>query len=570
MTLINRIICKTCFALMAIMTLSLPVYADNFKPVSAKQGMVVSEHQLASQVGIDILRAGGNAIDAAIAVGYALAVVNPCCGNIGGGGFMTIHFADGKDLFINFREKAPLKATKNMFATNNADDGSTQGYLAVATPGTVLGLDTVLHKYGTMSRKQVMAPAIRLAKEGFIVTPYLANQLHGFTDKFRTQPNVAAIFLKNNEPLQAGDRLTQQNLANTLSLIAEQGPTAFYHGSIATSIVNASQANGGILTLADLANYSITETKPLQCKYHGYTIVSVTPPSSGGVTLCEMLNILEYFPLTTMGFHSPSSIRNIVETMRYGYADRNSKLGDPNFVNNPTKRLLSTEYAKKISDTITQSNNAPLTAPTAPTTPTATKHELTDTTHYSVIDNKGNAVAVTYTLNGFFGAGVIAGDTGFFLNDEMDDFTTQPGVANKFNLLQQNANAIQPGKRPLSSMTPTIILKDGHLFMVLGSPGGPRIITAVLLTILNVLDYGMNLQQAVNAPRFHFQGSPNEIDIEPLALPFTTIKHLQFSGYSVVPQHTWAAVEAIMIDPVDGTFYGANDIRRPDGAAVGY
>lgn len=548
--------------LLLFILFSSPIYAAT-QPVTAKQGMVVSEHRLASLVGIDILRAGGNAIDAAIAVGYALAVVNPCCGNIGGGGFMTLHLADGKEVFINFREKAPLRATKTMFLKNKVANESTQGYLAVATPGTVLGLDAVLQKYGTMTRKQVMAPAIRLATEGFLVTPYLENQLQPFTDRFRKQPNVAAIFLKNNNPLKTGDRLIQKDLARTLTLISESGPTIFYRGAIAITLVNASNAHNGLLSLKDFSNYNISTSAPLHCEYHGYTIISATPPSSGGITLCEMLMILENLPLAKMGYHSFISTRSIVEALRYSYADRNSKLGDPDFVHNPIEQLLSPDYTKNMSDTIIHSNSVPKVIPNS------TTHELTDTTHYSVIDNKGNAVAVTYTINGLFGAGVIAGDTGFFLNNEMDDFTTQPGVANKFNLIQHDANAIQPGKRPLSSMSPTIVMKDGRVFMVLGSPGGPRIITAVLLTILNVLDYGMNIQQAVDAPRFHFQGSPNEIDIEPYALPFTTIKQLEFAGYPVVTQHTWSAVEAIVVGS-DGTFYGANDVRRPDGEAAGY
>lgn len=530
--------------------------------ISAKQGMVVSEHRLASEVGRDILQAGGNAIDAAVAVGYALAVVNPCCGNIGGGGFMTIHLASGKDIFINFREKAPLNATKNMFIHSHPTNNTTNGYLAVAVPGTVMGLDSVLQQYGTMTRRQVMEPAIRLARQGFIVTPYLANQLQDFTDAFRKQPNIAGIFLKNNQPLQVGDRLIQTDLAATLTLIANQGPNAFYHGSIAREIVKASKANDGILSLADFSQYTIEKSAPLYCHYHGYTIISASPPSSGGVTLCEMLNILDNFPLSNLHYRSPIEVRDIVEAMRYGYADRNSKLGDPDFINDPIQQLLSLDYAKKISNEIMHST-------IAPSTNTLTnKHELTDTTHYSVIDRQGNAVAVTYTLNGFFGAGVMAGRTGFFLNNEMDDFTTQPGVANKFNLIQQDANAIQPGKRPLSSMTPTIIMRDGHVFMVLGSPGGPRIISAVLLTILNIIDNGMMLQQAIDAPRFHYQGTPDEIDIEPFAFPFATIKQLEFNGYHIVTQHVWSAVEAILVK--DGIFYGANDKRRPDGAAAGY
>lgn len=521
---------------------------------SSMQGMVVTEHRLASQIGAEILRDGGNAIDAAVAVGYALAVVNPCCGNLGGGGFMVAHLTNGKDIFLNFREKAPLKATRTMFQHANSGTNSTYGYLSVAVPGTVLGLDTALKKYGTLSRNRVMAPAIRLAKEGFVVTPYLANQL---------TPAVTATLLKEKRLLMPGDKLIQHDLANTLDAIANQGPSVFYQGPIAKAIVNASQAQGGILSLDDFAQYDVEETTPVYCRYRDYTIISAAPPSSGGVTLCEMLQILENLSLNTINYRSPLSIHAIVEAMRYSYADRNSKLGDPLFVHNPIDILLSREYAKKISLNILRSTIAPKHTIANPS------HELTDTTHYSVIDKYGNAVAVTYTLNGFFGSGMMAENTGFFLNNEMDDFATQPGVANKFNLVQQDANAIQSGKRPLSSMTPTIVMHDNHVFMIIGSPGGPRIITAVLLTLLNVLDYGMTIQQAVNAPRFHFQGFPDEINIEPFALPFATIKQLELNGYHITSQHTWSAVEAILVNPSNGMYFGANDIRRPDGKAVG-
>ena len=513
-------------------------------PVVASHGMVVTEQRLASEVGAAILQQGGNAIDAAVAVGYALAVVDPCCGNIGGGGFMTIHLANGRNIFVNFREKAPLKASKNMFR----NEQSVKGFLAAGVPGTVLGLDTVLQKYGTMTRKQVMAPAIQLADQGFPVSTYFANQMRTFVADFRAQPNVAAIFLKNNQPYQPGERLIQKELAYTLKLIAEKGPDVFYRGAIAKTLVAASNKNGGIWTLNDLSQYTVNESAPIQCHYRGYTILSAPPPSSGGVALCEMLNILSDFPLQTMRFHNATSVRAIVETMRVAFTDRNKKLGDPDFIKNPVSDLLSQSYAKKISVRI---------------------HELTDTTHYSVLDGKGNAVAVTYTINGFFGAKVIAGHTGFFLNNEMDDFATKVGRPNKFGLVQYDANAIAPGKRPLSSMTPTLVMKNNQLFMILGSPGGPRIITAVLLTLLNVIDYGFNIQDAVNAPRFHYQGEPDTIFYEPLAFTFFTAHQLEQWGYTLTPQQAWSAVEAILIDPRTHVIYGANDARKPDGAAIG-
>ncbi len=535
------------------------------QPLIAKHGMVVSENKLASQIGSDILRAGGNAVDAAVAVGYALAVVNPCCGNIGGGGFMTIHFANGKDTVLNFREKAPLKAKGNMYLDaqgNVMQDKSTLGYLAVAVPGTVLGLDTALQRYGSMTRTQVMAPAIKLAQQGYTLTPYEAKLLQVHTNYFREEKNVAHIFLKNGQPYQAGERLIQHDLANTLTLIAQQGPNVFYKGQIAKEIVKSSQAHGGILTLKDFSSYKVKELAPLHCTYRGYALILPPPPSSG-ITLCEMLNILENFSLNKSHYGSAQDLHLIVETMRYGFTDRNTKLGDPDFVTNPIEQLLSKKYAASLSKKIKASNVA---------TPSNIKikfHEQTDTTHYSVVDSKGNAVAVTYTLDGFFGAKVIADHTGFFLNDEMDDFTVKPGTENKFELVQSDKNRIQPGKRPFSSMTPTIVMKGDHLFMVLGSPGGPRIITSVLLTLLNVIDYGLNIKEAIHAPRYHYQVIPDTIDLEPFALTFFTAKELTSRGYHLRPQKPWSAVEAIVVG-TDGTLYGANDERRPDGAAVGY
>lgn len=535
------------------------------QPISAKQGMVVTEQHLASQVGADILRAGGNAIDAAVAVGYALAVVNPCCGNIGGGGFMTLHLANGKNVIINFRERAPLAAKKDMYLDSKGNvipDKSTTGYLAVGVPGTVMGLETALKNYGTMTRQQVIAPAIALAENGYILTPGDIKLLTLNTDNFKKQANIAAIFLKNGKPYQVGDRLIQKDLANTLKLISKNGTDVFYKGKIAQDIVSASKANGGILSLNDFSDYRIEELTPVYCTYHGYTIISVPPPSSGGVTLCEMLNILEAYPLKKLGANSAQSIHYTVEAMRYAFADRNDKLGDPDFVSNPIQKLLSKNYAKQIRTQISPNH--------AGTSNQINVHEGVNTTHYSIVDKFGNAVAVTYTLNSYYGAQVIADNTGFFLNDEMDDFTSKLNAPNKFGLIQGNQNSIQPGKRPLSSMTPTIITKNNQVVMVVGSPGGPRIITATLLTILNVFDYGMNIQEAVNAKRFHHQWLPNVIDTEPNAFSIDLISKLKTMSYQIHPQNPWGAVEAIYIDPTTKIIYGANDFRKPAGEAAGY
>jgi gamma-glutamyltranspeptidase/glutathione hydrolase len=535
-------------------------------PGSSKHFMVVSERREATQAGVDILKAGGNAIDAAVAVGYALAVVNPCCGNIGGGGFMMIHLASGKNTFINFREKAPALANKNMYLDKSGNvraDATTKGYLAVGVPGTVLGLDTALQKYGTMSRKQVMAPAIALAMKGYHVTAYDDKLFRKFLADFRSQPNVAKIFLDHDQLIAPGSKLVQEDLARTLLLISDKGADVFYKGKIAEEIVAASHRYGGILQLSDFASYTVEELSPLNCKYHGLTLLTAPPPSSGGVAICEMLGILERFPLSSSGFRSFATVRSIVEAMRYGFTDRNKYLGDPDFVSNPVSSLLSKSYTEKIAQEIQGSQRAPQSE----VAPSLT--ELTDTTHYSIVDGEGNAVAVTYTLNGFFGARVIAGDTGFFLNDEMDDFAVKPGVANKFGLVQYDKNQIEPLKRPLSSMAPTIVLRDGRVFLVLGSPGGPRIISSVLLTLINVLDFGMSINQAVDAPRFHYQALPDEVSMEPLALPFLTRALLRMKGYHLQPEAYWSAVEAIAVDLASGELHGANDRRRPDGLAMG-
>ncbi len=544
-------------------------HADNELPVAAKNDMVVSEQHLASQVGADILRAGGNAVDAAVAVGYALAVVEPCCGNIGGGGFLTLHMSGSRNVFINFRERAPLLATSNMFLDSKGvfqPLKSTVGYLAVATPGTVMGLDTALTKYGTLTRQQVMAPAIKLAREGYLLQAADIKTLGLDTGNFARSPNVKKIFLKNGRPFKAGEKLIQTDLANTLQLISDHGTDAFYQGAIAQTIVDASQKNGGILTLKDFNEYTAEIMKPLDCDYRGFTILSAPPPSSGGVVLCEMLHILDGYSLSSYPYHSAKATHYIVEAMRFAFADRNNQLGDPDFVTNPIDVLTDKDYAAEIRKKIPADN-----AVKSATINISTAHkEGVSTTHYSVVDKFGNAVAVTFTLNAFFGAQVIAGNTGFFLNDEMDDFTAKPNTPNKFGLIEGEKNKIEPGKRPLSSMTPTIILQGEQPILVLGSPGGPRIITALLETILNIFDYHMNLKVAIDAPRYHQQWWPEAIEYEPNAFTPDVTKQLIKHGYQFTPLPGWGAVESIYIDPNTKILYGANDRRRPAGAAVGH
>jgi gamma-glutamyltranspeptidase/glutathione hydrolase len=550
--------------------------------LESNSGMVVTSQHLASEVGAAILREGGNAIDAAVGVGYALAVTHPCCGNLGGGGFMVIHFAEGKNTFINFRERAPLAARADMLLDaqgNVVSNRSLTGYLAVGVPGTVMGLETARRKYGTLPRARLIAPAIKLAEDGFVLTRGDVDVLAEGNQAFREQPNVAAIFLNHGKPFEPGDRLTQKDLAATLRAISRGGPDAFYHGAIAAAVSSASRANGGLLTSEDFAAYTATESAPVSCTYRGYTILSAPPPSSGGITLCEMLQVLEGYPLKAMGFHSSAAVHVMTEAMRHAYRDRNTYLGDPAFIDNPTARLLSAPYAESIRAQIQPGRATPSAA--LPGLAAAVEHATT--THYSVVDRLGNAVAVTYTINESFGAKVIAGNTGFLLNDEMDDFTAKPGVANVFGLVQGNANAVAAGKRPLSSMTPTLVFKDGKPVLVVGTPGGSRIITTVMEVIVNFIDHGMTLQEAVDAPRIHHQWLPDTIGAEPFALSADTVTTLTAMGYKIVPLQPWGsgnAVEAIGIAPLDAAaaqalqfprpavFYGASDSRAPAGSAA--
>jgi gamma-glutamyltranspeptidase/glutathione hydrolase len=551
-------------ALVSAIVSAVPAAAE-----TARHGMVVSAHRAASEAGLAILRGGGNAVDAAVAVGYALAVVDPCCGNIGGGGFMLVRRAGGAATFINFRETAPAAATPDMYldaAGNPVREASRNGYRAVAVPGTVKGLDVALARYGRLTRAEVMAPAIALARDGFVLGEPDAAIIARDAKRLAADPEATRVFLHpDGTPRKAGERLIQADLASTLDRIASAGADGFYRGPVAAALASAAAAHGGHISETDLANYNAAELSPLRCAYRGYAIISAAPPSSGGTTLCEILGIVSGWDLGAAGARSPRAVHLTVEAMRRAFYDRNSVLGDPDFVANPVARLISTEYTAALRSGI----DADKVTASAGLVGAAGFGEKPQTTHYSVVDADGNAVAVTYTINGNFGAGVVAPGTGFLLNNEMDDFAAKPGTANMFGLVQGDANAIAPGKRPLSSMTPTIVEKNGRPVFVLGSPGGPRIITAVLETLMNLVDFGMNPGDAVAAPRFHHQYLPDTVFYESGGLPPATLSALGAMGHSLMEQGRWGAVELIAIAP-DGTLTGVNDPRRPAGAALGY
>jgi gamma-glutamyltranspeptidase/glutathione hydrolase len=542
-----------------------------------EDGMVVTAQHEASAVGLHILASGGNAVDAAVAVGYALAVVLPCCGNIGGGGFMLIHRADGpsngRDKVVNFREAAPRAASPGMFLDATGAvvrDASLYGYRAAGVPGTVMGLDRALAEYGRLGRAAIMAPAIALARDGFVLDAADAGLIAAKAARLAADPAAARIFLRaDGTPYREGDRLVQTDLAGSLAAIAEHGPDAFYRGPIAASVGRASAANGGLLTAQDFADYTVSEAAPVACPYRGYLVLSAPPPSAGGTILCEILNVLSGWDLAGLGYHSPQSLHLMAEAMRHAFVDRNTVLGDPAFVADPRSRLLSPGYAAAIRAAIDPER----ATPSAALGPGIPPHEEAQTTHYSIVDGEGNAVAVTYTLNGYFGSGVVAPGTGFLLNDEMDDFTVKPGAPNLFGLVQGTANAIAPGKRPLSSMTPTIVEQDGRPILVLGSPGGPRIITAVLEILTNILDFGLAPQDAVAAPRFHHQWLPDTLFYERGGFPAATLAALAGRGYRLAERPPWGAVELIAIGPNGGPgrrLVGVNDPRRPEGLAIGY
>lgn len=541
---------------------------DIFHPVYAQNGMVATEQALATQVGLDILKQGGNAIDAAVAVGFALAVVLPNAGNIGGGGFMVLHDAKtGKNIALDFREMAPITANKDMYldAKGNVIDGkSLFSHNAVGVPGTVAGMEYALKKWGTMPLSKVIAPAITLADQGFIISDVLGDTLAEEAQNLGKWDSTKAIFFKNGKPLKAGDRLVQKDLAASLRLISRQGSKAFYEGDIAKKISREMAKHGGIMTLQDLKNYRVVERKPIEGNYRGYQIATMPPPSSGGIHLVQMLNMLENYPIKDYGVNSAQGIHTLAETMKLAYADRSEYLGDPDFVKIPINGLISKRYARDLVNSISPTKARP-SSDIKPGKPQG--YESDQTTHYSLMDKAGNAVAVTYTLNLNFGTGIVADGTGILLNNEMDDFSVKPGVPNAFGLVGGEANAVAAKKRPLSSMTPTIVLKNNQPWLVTGSPGGARIITTVLQTITNTIDHGMNPAEAIVTPRVHHQWLPDELRIEDGISP-DTIKLLERQGYKVAQKAPMGRVQIIQADK--SGFYGYSDPRNPDGKTLGF
>ena len=574
--------------MVAVAVFAAPAAFGSTEPVHAAHGIVVSIHQLASQAGVEIMQAGGNAIDAAVATGFALAVVHPPAGNLGGGGFMLVRTADGKVHFLDYREKAPAAAKPDMYldAQGAVIEGASEyGYKAIGVPGSVAGMVYAEQKYGKLTLRQVMAPAIRLAREGYALTWGEARDLQD--DKYLGRfAESRRIFQRDGNYYQPGEIFRQPDLARTLERIAAK-PDDFYHGALARQLAAAMQKGGGLITVDDLARYEVKEREPVRGTYRGYEIVSAPPPSSGGTVLIESLNSLEGYDLTKLG-RSAQSIHFTTEAFRRAFFDRAEFMGDPDFSKIPVAQLIDKKYAaawRESIDADRASASKELKRPAifseleqyaASHPQPVTNHESPHTTHYSVVDAEGNAVAVTTTINDWFGSRVTAEGLGFLLNDEMDDFSAKPGVPNADGLIQGAANAIGPGKRPLSSMTPTIVVRDGKTFLVLGSPGSSKIITTVANVLMGVIDYGMNIQEAVNAPRFHNQWLPDTLNVEQWFSP-DTVQALQKMGYNVqIGLHNgkdvspyWSDAECIAVDPKTGERLGASDGRN-NGKAAGY
>lgn len=525
-------------------------------------GLVETTNPLATAVGKAVLDKGGNAMDAAVAVGYMLAVVHPSAGNIGGGGFAIVHTADGQNRALDFREMAPAAATRDMYLDKNKEvipNMSVTGYKSAGVPGTVKGLSMLLNEYGTMPLNELMAPAIKAAREGFKLTERQAQTFVEEKDRMIIHPSTKHYFFKpDGSTYKEGEVLVQKDLADTLERIATKGPAEFYHGKTADLIVKDMEKNGGLITKKDLANYKAVWREPVKGTYRGYEIVSMCPPSSGGTHILEILNIMENADMKALGVNSSKSIHLMAEAERQAYADRAEYMGDPDFVKVPVDKLTSKEYAKKIYDKIIA--NGEKAIPSKDVKPgLELPYESNQTTHYSILDSKGNAVSVTYTINYTFGSGAAVEGAGFLLNDEMDDFSAKPGVPNIYGAVGKEANSIAAHKRPLSSMSPTIILKDGQVKMVVGSPGGTRIITTVLQVISNVIDHGMNATEALSTPRFHMQWLPDEIRVEKDTLVKDVEEKLKAMGYKIHVQDPMGDANIIIKD--GNKMYGAKDPR---------
>lgn len=546
------------------------------QPLRSTHGMVVSLHQLATEVGNQILHDGGNAIDAAVATGFTLAVVYPAAGNLGGGGFLLLRTHDGHSTFLDFRETAPLGATEKMYLDSKGEiipNASILGYRSIATPGSVAGLAYAEKKYGHLGLARVMAPAIKLAREGFILTAEDARYLSD--PELAHFPDSSRLFQRSGNLYKAGDRFAQPELARTLERIAAN-PDDFYHGKMADELVADLAKGGALITREDLARYRVVERAPITGRFHNLTIISSPPPSSGGIALVGALNILEPYDLSGLAAYSPNAVHLVTEAFRRAYMDRGDYLGDPDFNHIPIAQLTSTAYAdawrKSITAKATPSDTLTRPAGFLPPPPNSpgTFHESMNTTHFSVVDAEGNAVSVTTTLDNMFGSHVSSGTLGFLLNDEMDDFSSKPGTPNMFGLIQGPSNAIAPGKRPLSSMTPTIVLEDGKLRYVLGSPGGSRIITTVADVLLSSYFGKLNIEQAVDAPRYHHQFQPDVLSLEP-GFPADSAKALTELGYKIeLSKHYWSDGECISVDPKTGALEGAEDHRRHHGKSVSY
>ena len=558
---------QTWLARSVLFALILASQAQAFRPqpVYARHAMVVTAERHATEIGVDVLRSGGNAVDAAVAVGLALAVTEPNAGNLGGGGFMLLRLADGRSKFIDFRERAPASASRDMYLDKdgNPTEESLVGYRAAGVPGTVRGLALALNRYGTKTWAGMVAPARRLAADGFEVTWDLAQSLTA-SSRLRRFPESRRIFLNGGSPFHLGDTLRQPDLAATLERLARVGPDEFYEGETARLIAADMSANGGTISAADLASYAPVIRDPVTGTYRGHEVLSAPPPSSGGAGVIQILNILEEFDLASTGAGSAATIHLVAEAMRRFFADRARFFGDTDFVEIPLRGMLSKAYATERRKSI-QPDRASPSAAVGQSRPGG--YESDETTHYAVVDADGNAVAVTYTLNGGYGSGVTAKGTGVLLNNEMDDFTAKPGSPNTYGLLQSENNAIEPGKRPLSAMSPTIVLRDGKPRLVLGAQGGPTIITSVTQVLLDVVDFGMNVQQAVDFPRFHHQWMPDRLYMEPSGASAETRERLRAIGHSLDFGRSLGHIEAIEIG--SEVLMGAAD-SRSEGVAAGY